>query len=121
MKLSLIFATLLPSALAANSFAGANVRPAPCVNSHCECSFDNSLPQNYYIYALPTADRIAILNGMQAAGMKVGGRPRIVCSIRLIRPIAIEGPPHLGHGYRRGAEGQQKYCRYVLPDSGCFR
>ncbi|KAF7304047.1 Glycoside hydrolase [Mycena indigotica] len=36
--------------LAANSFAGAN---------------------NYYIWALPTADRIAILDGMQAAGMKV--------------------------------------------------
>ncbi|KAJ7764361.1 glycoside hydrolase family 5 protein [Mycena metata] len=36
--------------MAANSFAGAN---------------------NYYIYALPQADRLAILNGMQAAGMKV--------------------------------------------------
>ncbi|KAF7351808.1 hypothetical protein MVEN_01141700 [Mycena venus] len=50
MKLSPFFVALLPSVLAANSFAGAN---------------------NYYIYALPTADRIAILNGMQAAGMKV--------------------------------------------------
>ncbi|KAJ7874393.1 glycoside hydrolase family 5 protein [Mycena leptocephala] len=50
MKLSLFFTAFLPAALAANSFAGAN---------------------NYYIYALPTADRIAILNGMQAAGMKV--------------------------------------------------
>ncbi|KAJ6462127.1 glycoside hydrolase family 5 protein [Mycena sanguinolenta] len=50
MKLALLLGALLPSALAANSFAGAN---------------------NYYIYALPTADRIAILDGMQAAGMKV--------------------------------------------------
>ncbi|KAF7362591.1 hypothetical protein MVEN_00607900 [Mycena venus] len=50
MKLAPFFSALLPSVLAANSFAGAN---------------------NYYIYALPTADRIAILNGMQAAGMKV--------------------------------------------------
>ncbi|KAJ7024988.1 glycoside hydrolase family 5 protein [Mycena alexandri] len=41
---------LLPSVSGANSFAAAN---------------------NYYIYALPTADRLAILNGMQAAGMKV--------------------------------------------------
>ncbi|KAF8167075.1 glycoside hydrolase family 5 protein [Mycena galopus ATCC 62051] len=43
-------AALFPSVIAAGSFAGAN---------------------NYYIYALPTADRIAILDGMQAAGMKV--------------------------------------------------
>ncbi|KAJ7933393.1 glycoside hydrolase [Mycena leptocephala] len=50
MKLDFIFSALLPSALAANSFAGAN---------------------NYYIYALPQADRITILDGMQAAGMKV--------------------------------------------------
>ncbi|KAJ7815015.1 glycoside hydrolase [Mycena leptocephala] len=50
MKLNLILYALLPSALAANSFAGAN---------------------NYYIYALPQADRITILDGMQAAGMKV--------------------------------------------------
>ncbi|KAJ7246835.1 glycoside hydrolase family 5 protein [Mycena haematopus] len=50
MKFAFLLGALLPSALAANSFAGAN---------------------NYYIYALPTADRIAILNGMQAAGMKV--------------------------------------------------
>ncbi|KAJ7891073.1 glycoside hydrolase [Mycena leptocephala] len=50
MKLNFIFCALLPSALAANSFAGAN---------------------NYYIYALPQADRITILDGMQAAGMKV--------------------------------------------------
>ncbi|KAJ7891079.1 glycoside hydrolase [Mycena leptocephala] len=50
MKLNFIFCALLSSALAANSFAGAN---------------------NYYIYALPQADRITILDGMQAAGMKV--------------------------------------------------
>ncbi|KAK7013753.1 glycoside hydrolase superfamily [Favolaschia claudopus] len=53
MKLTLGFLSIalaLPCALAANSFAGAN---------------------NYYIYALPTADRIAILDGMKAAGMKV--------------------------------------------------
>ncbi|KAJ6449376.1 glycoside hydrolase family 5 protein [Mycena sanguinolenta] len=50
MKLALLLGALLPSAFAANSFAGAN---------------------NYYIWALPTADRIAILDGMQAAGMKV--------------------------------------------------
>ncbi|KAJ7097501.1 glycoside hydrolase family 5 protein [Mycena crocata] len=55
MKLALLWlaSTLLslsPTILAANSFAAAN---------------------NYYIYALPTADRLAILNGMQAAGMKV--------------------------------------------------
>ncbi|KAJ6461152.1 glycoside hydrolase family 5 protein [Mycena vitilis] len=50
MKLALVFAALLQSVWAANSFAGAN---------------------NYYLYALPTADRIAILDGMKAAGMKV--------------------------------------------------
>ncbi|KAJ7633671.1 hypothetical protein DFH06DRAFT_1337156 [Mycena polygramma] len=50
MKLALVFAALLPSAWGANSFAGAN---------------------NYYLYALPTADRIAILDGMKSAGMKV--------------------------------------------------
>ncbi|KAJ6498680.1 glycoside hydrolase family 5 protein [Mycena vulgaris] len=54
MKLAFLYtAVILPfisPILAANSFAGAN---------------------NYYIYALPTADRLAILNGMQAAGMKV--------------------------------------------------
>ncbi|KAJ7803459.1 hypothetical protein B0H14DRAFT_3487322 [Mycena olivaceomarginata] len=50
MKLSLLLMTLLLSALAANSFAGANI---------------------YYLYALPTANCIAILNDMQAAGMKV--------------------------------------------------
>ncbi|KAJ7331376.1 hypothetical protein DFH08DRAFT_814683 [Mycena albidolilacea] len=44
--------TLLPSALAANSFAGAN---------------------NYYLYTLPTADRIAILNGMQVLRTWVTG------------------------------------------------
>ncbi|KAJ7899213.1 hypothetical protein B0H14DRAFT_2556780 [Mycena olivaceomarginata] len=50
MKLLLLLMTLLLLALAANSFAGANI---------------------YYLYALPTANCIAILNGMQAAGMKV--------------------------------------------------
>ncbi|KAJ7903193.1 glycoside hydrolase superfamily [Mycena leptocephala] len=50
MKLALFLAALIPSTLAANSFSGAN---------------------NYFIYALPTADRIAILDGMQAVGMKV--------------------------------------------------
>ncbi|KAJ7167988.1 glycoside hydrolase family 5 protein [Mycena filopes] len=52
MRFTAIFlAALLPASIsAANSFAAAN---------------------NYYIYALPTADRLAILNGMQAAGMKV--------------------------------------------------
>ncbi|KAJ7479277.1 glycoside hydrolase family 5 protein [Mycena latifolia] len=53
MKLALLSLALLalaPSILAANSFAGTN---------------------NYYIYALPQSDRLAILDGMQAAGMKV--------------------------------------------------
>ncbi|KAF7354066.1 hypothetical protein MVEN_01093900 [Mycena venus] len=50
MKLNLFFTALLPSALAANSWAGAN---------------------NYYLYALPQVDRLAILSGMQSAGMKV--------------------------------------------------
>ncbi|KAJ6549738.1 hypothetical protein B0H19DRAFT_1264650 [Mycena capillaripes] len=50
MKLNFVLSVLLPSALAANSFAGAN---------------------SYYIYALPQADRITILDGMQAAGMTV--------------------------------------------------
>ncbi|KAF8181368.1 glycoside hydrolase family 5 protein [Mycena galopus ATCC 62051] len=50
MKVNLCFTALLPSALAANSWAGAN---------------------NYYIYALPQVDRLAILTGMQTAGMKV--------------------------------------------------
>ncbi|KAJ7064055.1 glycoside hydrolase family 5 protein [Mycena amicta] len=54
--MKLVFSSLLfclpfvLPALGANSFAGAN---------------------NYYIWALPTADRIAILNGMQAAGSNV--------------------------------------------------
>ncbi|KAJ7190329.1 hypothetical protein GGX14DRAFT_606016 [Mycena pura] len=53
MRLFPCLPALLPLFLspvsAANSFAGTN---------------------NYYIWALPTADRIAILDGMQAAGMK---------------------------------------------------
>ncbi|KAH7878812.1 glycoside hydrolase family 5 protein [Lentinula edodes] len=49
--LALSFFLLAPSgASAANSFAGAN---------------------NYYAYALPESDRITLLDGMQAAGMKV--------------------------------------------------
>ncbi|KAJ7192125.1 glycoside hydrolase [Mycena pura] len=54
MRLFLCLPALLPLFLspvsAANSFAGTN---------------------NYYIWALPDADRVAILDGMQAAGMKV--------------------------------------------------
>ncbi|KAJ6562737.1 glycoside hydrolase family 5 protein [Mycena vulgaris] len=53
MRLALLCTALLPllpPALAANSFAGAN---------------------NYYVYSLPQADRLTLLNGMQAAGMKV--------------------------------------------------
>ncbi|KAJ7321362.1 glycoside hydrolase family 5 protein [Mycena albidolilacea] len=53
MKLThfvLVLPALLHSALAANSWAGAN---------------------NYYIYALPQADRLTILSGMQTIGMKV--------------------------------------------------
>ncbi|KAJ3854122.1 glycoside hydrolase family 5 protein [Lentinula lateritia] len=49
--LALSFFLLAPSGVsAANSFAGAN---------------------NYYAYALPESDRITLLDGMQAAGMKV--------------------------------------------------
>ncbi|KAJ3878441.1 glycoside hydrolase family 5 protein [Lentinula edodes] len=48
---ALSFFLLAPSGVsAANSFAGAN---------------------NYYAYALPESDRITLLDGMQAAGMKV--------------------------------------------------
>jgi hypothetical protein len=70
MKLNFILCALLPSALAANSFAGANV----CLlfPASRESRVGLTLwPQNYYIYALPQADRITILDGMQAAGMKV--------------------------------------------------
>ncbi|KAJ7785265.1 glycoside hydrolase family 5 protein [Mycena maculata] len=52
MKLVLFFSLLLPqisTSLAANSWAGAN---------------------NYFAYALPETDRLALLDGMQAAGMK---------------------------------------------------
>ncbi|KAJ7509047.1 glycoside hydrolase family 5 protein [Mycena galericulata] len=53
MRFTLLLTSLIPlltPALAANSWAGAN---------------------NYFAYALPEADRIALLDGMQAAGMKV--------------------------------------------------
>ncbi|KAJ8094978.1 hypothetical protein PM082_010195 [Marasmius tenuissimus] len=48
LSIALLYST--QSALAANSFAGAN---------------------NYFIYSLPDTDRHAILDGMKAAGMKV--------------------------------------------------
>jgi hypothetical protein len=71
MKLNFILYALLPSALAANSFAGANVRLyfPPLVKSRVGLTL-SLWPQNYYIYALPQADRITILDGTQAAGMK---------------------------------------------------
>ncbi|KAJ7617906.1 glycoside hydrolase family 5 protein [Roridomyces roridus] len=50
MKFLLLLAALIQSTWAANSFAGSN---------------------NYYAWALPDADRAALLDGMQAAGMKV--------------------------------------------------
>ncbi|KAJ3782161.1 glycoside hydrolase family 5 protein [Lentinula aff. detonsa] len=50
LTLSFFLLAPLKGAFAANSFAGAS---------------------NYYAYALPESDRIALLDGMQAAGMKV--------------------------------------------------
>ncbi|KAF7354314.1 hypothetical protein MVEN_01119800 [Mycena venus] len=68
MKLTPFFTALLPSVLAANSFAGGQrARWWHGTQNHCLTLYLH----NYYIYALATADRIAILNGMQAAGIKV--------------------------------------------------
>ncbi|KAJ7094208.1 hypothetical protein C8R44DRAFT_749708 [Mycena epipterygia] len=53
MKLApllIVFFPLISPTLAANSFAGSN---------------------NYFAWALPQSDRLALLDGMQAAGMKV--------------------------------------------------
>ncbi|KAJ7247105.1 glycoside hydrolase family 5 protein [Mycena rebaudengoi] len=50
MKFFLLATALLPTVLGANSFAGSN---------------------NYYAFALPQADRLVLLDGMKAAGMKV--------------------------------------------------
>jgi hypothetical protein len=71
MKLALFLTALIPSTLAANSFSGANVRFVQPFRARTLTYLCPVFHQNYFIYALPTADRIAILDGMQAVGMKV--------------------------------------------------
>jgi hypothetical protein len=63
---ALALTVLVQGAQGANSFAGANVGLSCSLYAHTDVDI-----QNYYAYSLPTADRHALLDNMQAAGMKV--------------------------------------------------